>query len=118
MILIVDDDVLILEVVRKWLERSGFDVESCSDGQKAYEKLQSANCQAMLLDINMPVVNGVELLLLMQTDGIEVPTVVMAGFSDFDEKEMKQFGNVVAYLQKPFEMEKMVGLVRQHAKVQ
>ena len=112
MILVVDDDMVISEVLRKWLEGEGFDVTTCSDGQQAYDKLKEDGVECMILDINMPLINGVELLLLMQAEGIDVPTVVMAGFDDFDEKEMKQFGNVVRFFPKPFEMEEMVRTVK------
>jgi FixJ family two-component response regulator len=48
----------------------------------------------------------------MQAEDIRVPTVVMAGRGDFDENEMKQFENVVAYLRKPFEMRDMIDAVK------
>jgi DNA-binding NtrC family response regulator len=64
----------------------------------------------------MPKINGVELLLLMQSENIEVPTIVMAGFSDFDEKEMKEFANVVRFMQKPFEIDDMLEAIRRVAK--
>lgn len=112
MILVADDDVMIVEVIRKWLEREGFDVATCADGRTAYDMLKEGTVECMLLDVNMPVLNGVELLLLLQSEGDAVPTLVMAGFADFDETEMKQFDNVIAYLQKPFDMLDMVARVR------
>lgn len=112
MVLVVDDDLLIVEVLRKWLEQEGFDVAVCHDGQAAYEVLKASPCDCMLLDIHMPLLNGVELMLLMQAEDIHVPTIVMAGRGDFDENEMKQFENVVAYLRKPFEMRDMIDTVR------
>jgi DNA-binding NtrC family response regulator len=112
MVLVVDDDILIVEVLRKWLEKEGFDVGVCHDGQAAYEALRASRCDCMLLDVHMPLIGGVELLLLMQAEGIQVPTIVMAGSGDYDEEEMKQFQNVVAYLPKPFEMQHMIDTVR------
>lgn len=116
MVLVVDDDVLVVEVVRKWLEREGYRVETCQNGQEAFGKLRAADCQCMLLDIRMPLINGVELLLLMQSEGIRVPTIVIAGFKDFDEKEMKSFANVVAFLPKPMDMKRLMETVAKYAK--
>lgn len=114
MVLIVDDDVMIVEVLRRWLEREGYTVDVCPNGQEAFAKLRAGRTyDCMLLDVNMPVISGVELLLLMQSEGMEVPTIVMAGFGDFEEKEMKEFGSVVRFMAKPFAMQDMVAAVRQ-----
>ena len=115
MILVVDDDQNIVRALRRRLRKSGYEVVSAGDGLEAYSHIKSPRCKCMLLDINMPRINGAELLLLMQAEGINVPTIVMAGFVDFDEDEMKQFSNVVKYLPKPFEMREMVSAVEECA---
>ena len=115
MILIVDDDESIVKLLKQALEADGYRVETAQDGVEAYEHLKSPDCRAVLLDIAMPRLNGVELLLLMQADGITVPTIVMAGFVDFQEGEMKEFTNVVEFLPKPFELRAMTAAVARHA---
>ena len=115
MVLIVDDDVMIVEVMRRWLEREGYKVDVGHNGQEAFAKLKAGAYECMILDVNMPVISGVELLLLLQSEGMKVPTIVMAGSGDFEESEMKEFGNVVRYLSKPFSMQDMVAAVRQLA---
>lgn len=115
MILVVDDNDLILETLREVLQKEGYDVKTAHDGLEAYQLVSSPECRCMLLDINMPRINGVELLLLMQAENINVPTIVMAGFEDFDETEMKQFSNVVRFFQKPFEGKEILGVIRRYA---
>jgi len=115
MILVVDDDAQITTLLREALEREGYRVETAANGVQAFDLVKSPDCKCMLLDVNMPKINGPELLLLMQAEGIEVPTIVMAGFAGFEEDEMKQFGNVVTLIQKPFEMSEMLGLIKQQA---
>ncbi len=112
MVLIVDDDVMITEVLRRWLERDGYTVEICGDGQVAFERLSRRSYLCMLLDVNMPKINGIELLLLLQSKQISIPTIVMAGCSDFSTPEMKQFDGVVSFMPKPFAMAEMVKAVR------
>jgi len=85
MILVVDDDEQIVETLRTMLQQVGYRVETASNGGEAYEKVKTPDCKCMLLDINMPEVSGAELLLLMQAEDIRIPTIVMAGFDDFDE---------------------------------
>lgn len=116
MVLVVDDDVSLARLLETALQKEGYRVETAANGVEAYKKVQSPDCKCMLLDINMPQLNGVELLMLMQAEGIAVPTIVMAGFPDFNESEMKQFESVVAFLGKPFSMEKLAATIKSSIK--
>jgi DNA-binding NtrC family response regulator len=111
----VDDDPGIVNLLTRALSQHGYRVETAHDGADAYTHLRDPNCKCILLDINMPLINGVELLMLMQAEGIHIPTIVMAGFSDYDEAEMKQFENVVALVYKPFEMDAILDAIKTHA---
>ena len=114
MILVVDDDERIVRLLRTLLEAEGYTVKTAADGGEAYALLRSPDCRCMLLDINMPRINGIQLLMLMQADRIKVPTIVMAGFTDFDEKEMKQFANVVKFFPKPFSLDDMLTAIKKY----
>ena len=115
MILVVDDDPGIVDLLTRALSQHGYRVETAHDGADAYSHLRSPDCKCILLDINMPRINGVELLMLMQAEDIHIPTIVMAGFSDYDEAEMKQFDNVTTLIQKPFELDAILKAVKQYA---
>ena len=116
MILVVDDDAQILNFLTIALKDSGYRVVTCEDGAAAYDHLKSEDCRCMLLDINMPRISGIELLMLMQNDGIQVPTIIMAGFSDFDEGELQGFSNVKKLIQKPFAMKELLAAIGEHAR--
>ena len=113
-VLVVDDDTRVVQTLRTMLQSEGYRVETSANGLEAYQRIKSTGCECLLLDVNMPKINGVELLLLMQTEGLRVPTIVMAGFEDFEEREMKKFSNVVAFLKKPFDSETLTDTVRKH----
>ncbi len=116
MILVVDDDAQILKFLSTALHDTGYNVVTCEDGGEAYHHLKSEDCRCMLLDINMPRINGIELLLLMQNEDIHVPTIIMAGFADFEEAELQQFDNVRQLLRKPFAMRELLEAVETHAR--
>jgi DNA-binding NtrC family response regulator len=118
MILVVDDEQRIVELLRQMLVAEGFKVETAYNGVQAYELVKRPDCECMLLDIRMPKINGAELLMLMQSEGVHVPTIVMAAFQDFEEKELKQFENVVKLVSKPFDIDDMLAVVHEHAKKQ
>ena len=61
----------------------------------------------MVLDINMPRVDGRELLLLMESENITVPTIVMTGETGFEKSTLERFANVVGFFPKPFDMSVM-----------
>ena len=86
------------------------------DGETAYSILKDPQCKAMLLDIRMPGINGAELLMLMSAEGVETPVIVMAGFPDFEEDELKQFPNVKKLFHKPLYPEEVLKAVKQYAK--
>jgi DNA-binding NtrC family response regulator len=116
-VLVVDDDPGVVRTVRRILEGHGYDVTTAANGVEAYHLLKASDCACMLLDIRMPKVNGAEILLLMQAEGIRVPTIVMAGFDDFTASEMKQFAGVVAFLHKPFSATQLLETLRNCVKV-
>ncbi len=116
MILVVDDDKILAQLLKKLLEDAGYEVRVANDGEAAYQHLRDPKCRAVLLDIRMPGINGAELLMLMTAEGIKVPVIVIAGFPDFDEAEMKQFPNVKKMFHKPLYPEEVLAAVREFAR--
>ncbi len=114
MILIVDDDHTIVQLLRELLEKEGFEVRTAYNGEMAYKHLRDPKCRGILLDMFMPGINGAELLMLMSAEKIKIPVIIIAGSPDFDEEEMKQFGNVKQLLHKPFYPEDVISAVRKH----
>lgn len=116
MILVVDDDKVLTQLLKTLLEDAGYEVRLAYDGETAYQHLKEPKCRGMLLDIRMPGVNGAELLMLMAADNIRVPVIVISGFPDFDEEEMKQFPNVKKFFHKPLYPEDVLAAVREFAR--
>lgn len=112
MILVVDDDKVLTQLLKRLLEDSGYTVLVANTGEEAYTEMKSPACRCMLLDIRMPGINGAELLMLMAAESIDVPIVVMSGFPDYDEKEMKEFPNVKRFFHKPLYPEEIIESVR------
>ncbi len=68
MVLIIDDEQDIREVIRLKLEASGFDVREAVNGKEGIEMAKTAKPDIILLDVVMPVMDGGEALLKLQTD--------------------------------------------------
>ena len=116
MILVVDDSDALVQSVADNLERVGYSVESAVDGVDAFRHLRDPNCKLMLLSMNLPRLNGAELLILMGAEGIEVPVIVMAQMEDLSADEVAEFPDVVDFIRKPFPMDELVEKVQRHAR--
>lgn len=117
MILIVDDDDGILELLSEKLTEKGFTVRTAHETVHAYKELRNPKCKLMILSLNMPKINGAELLLLMASEGIDVPTIVTSkDIPDLTEDEMREFPHVVGFRKKPYKQEDMLSLIFKHAR--
>ena len=114
MILVVDDDAALVDLIRELLESHGYEVRTAGNGAEAFRHVRDPKCRAVLLDIQMPGINGPELLWLMASEGLHLPVLLMTANPDFDEREMKQFPNVKKLFHKPFYPEDLLAALRQY----
>lgn len=77
-ILVVDDDPDIVEVFRHRLELEGFTVETAMDGAAGLEAILTIFPDLVLLDVEMPIMNGLEVLRILVQLGHGVPVIVMS----------------------------------------
>ena len=105
--LIVDDSKVIRMVARKMLEDLNFEIEEAEDGKKALDACLRKMPDAILLDWNMPVMNGIEFLRkLRKTPGGDSPIVVFCT-TENDMKHIQEAMGAGAneYIMKPFDSE-------------
>ncbi|GAC1559781.1 MAG: hypothetical protein NVS2B9_21170 [Myxococcales bacterium] len=101
-ILVVDDDADFRSGIRIALEMKGYQVEESGNGQEALEKLTEKPPLLVLLDLQMPVMNGRELLQRLRSapETKEIPVVIISGFGFEWEAELM---GAQGYIGKPFE---------------
>jgi CheY-like chemotaxis protein len=90
--LVVDDSMLIRHTVCRFLEERGFDVESATNGQEALEALKRVRPDIIITDIQMPKMNGTELITAVKSDSrlARIPIVIVAGKqSGFEQSEKR-----------------------------
>ncbi len=103
--LVVDDSRVIRKVARRILEDIGFEIAEASDGMEALAWCRAAMPDAILLDWNMPVMNGIEFLRrLRQEPGGDVPSVVFCTVeNDLDRINEALEAGAQEYIMKPFD---------------
>lgn len=105
--LIVDDSKVIRMVARKILQELGFQTAEAEDGQKALDYCKAQLPEAVLLDWNMPVMNGIEFLVeLRKVPGGDKPVVVFCTTeNDIQHIQQAIAAGASEYIMKPFDGE-------------
>jgi DNA-binding response OmpR family regulator len=112
-VLVVEDDPFLLELITTRLELAGFDTRSARDGSQALQRLTEFRPEAMVLDINMPVLDGFGVLIHMKAQGLieKTPTMVLTARNS-PEDVSKAIGlGARDYLSKPFKDEQLIARV-------
>lgn len=113
LLLIVDDDELLLDVLKTLLQSEGYDVITALDGHKAIGLVRSVDVDLVLSDIRMRPMNGIELLRLIRKDNPDLPVIMLTAFASPQTEKESQALNAFAYLSKPFTNEEVVDTIQQ-----
>ncbi|MCX5042234.1 response regulator transcription factor [Aldersonia sp. NBC_00410] len=111
-VLIVDDDQDVLTSVRRGLRLSGFEVLTATDGATALRSVAEHTPDAVVLDINMPVLDGVGVVTAMRAMGNDVPICVLSARSSVDDRILGLESGADDYLVKPFVLAELVARLR------
>lgn len=111
--LVVDDSLSVRRVVCSFLERAGWQATPAKDGIEALEKLASAQPDVALVDIEMPRMNGFELLSRIKADPAlqDVPVVFLTSRSAVKHRERAAQLQVGGYLVKPYREEELLEML-------
>jgi len=112
-VLVVDDSVTVRKVTTRLLERHGMEVRTAKDGVDAMEILQEYRPDVMLLDIEMPRMDGFEVATQMRHDSKlkDVPIIMITSRTGDKHKERAMAIGVTDYMGKPFQEEKLLGSI-------
>jgi two-component system nitrogen regulation response regulator GlnG len=108
---IVDDDASIRFVLERALERAGFVVKSFERAEPALEALGRRMPDALVTDIRMPGMSGLDLLNALRERAPRLPVIVMTAHADLDAAVASYQGGAFEYLPKPFDVDEAVRLV-------
>ncbi len=110
-ILVVDDELIVRDSLKEWLEDVGFGVEAAASGPEALEKLEQEFFELMLLDIKMPGMDGVEVLRRAREVSPELAIIMITAYATVDTAVEAMKMGAIDYLTKPFDPETLVPMV-------
>jgi len=111
-ILVVEDDHRLSESVTKALEKEGYGCEPAFDGHMALKYFQQGSYQLVLLDINLPKMNGMDLCRKFRETNAEIPILIITAFGDIDSKMEAFTLGADDYLVKPFHLRELLAKVK------
>jgi DNA-binding response OmpR family regulator len=111
-ILLADDDPNIVDSLAPFLERAGFHVLSVSDGQAAFEKIQSHHPDLIILDVLMPRMDGRETLRRLRRANVWTPTILLTQVGEASERALALEEGADDYLNKPFDPHELLARIR------
>jgi CheY-like chemotaxis protein len=109
-ILVVDDEFSIRELVSETLGEAGYRVETAANAMEALEKLHSEHYDLLLTDYHMPRKSGLELIIQIRAEGLDMPAVLMTGRSA-ELLALYPDLQVSVVLPKPFMIDELLGVV-------
>jgi DNA-binding response OmpR family regulator len=115
-LLIIEDDGDLQQVLSLVFNREGYELHYAFNGKEGYDKMLAVPPDVVLLDLMLPILNGVEVIKLVATNTslADIPIIVMTAHgdkADMLEHSIKAQG-VRAYMKKPFELGEIRSLVR------
>ncbi|HAA04718.1 MAG TPA: histidine kinase, partial [Syntrophobacteraceae bacterium] len=110
-ILVVDDELIVRNSLKEWLDVEGFSVDMAESGLQALELLTSRAYPLMLLDIKMPGMDGVEVLKRAKEMRPEIQVVMMTAYATVETAVEAMKIGAREYLMKPFDPEALVAMV-------
>jgi chemotaxis protein histidine kinase CheA/ActR/RegA family two-component response regulator len=113
-VLVIDDSISIRKYVQRFLDRAGYEVEVASDGMEALNILSKTKFDAVITDLEMPIMHGYDMISEMKRNPalMNIPIIVLT--SRAGEKHQQKAIDMGAqdYLVKPFEEEEMLGTLK------
>ena len=110
-ILVVDDEPHIIEFVRGYLERDGYEVMTASDGDSALDLATSAHPDLLVLDVMLPGRSGFDVLRSLRAAGSTVPVIMLTARDDLVDRVAGLELGADDYVVKPFEPRELVARV-------
>jgi CheY-like chemotaxis protein len=121
-VLVVDDDPVMLKAVGSFLERHGYNVDTCSDGPMAIQKARTIRPAAVLLDLGMPspkpsvcpIFDGYTVMGWLRSfqDTANTPVVILSASDPAEAREKALLAGACAYFQKPADPNRLLSAIR------
>lgn len=107
-ILVVDDEIDFLQLLKVRLEANNYDVITAMNGKEALDKYKKEKPDALMLDIMMPEVNGLEVLKSIREQDKRIPVFIITAFSNEERFRVANQFNASGFIMKTNDLQKEI----------
>lgn len=113
-ILVVDDDRTITVLIKKYLEKNGYEVTAITEASEGLEFAMTRKTDLIILDVMMPIINGFNFcrLLKAEEDSKDIPIILLTSRNKLKDIEIGLEMGAEAYLIKPLNIEELIKTIR------
>lgn len=110
-ILVVEDEIRLADVLRKQLEDAGYEVKIATDGYLGRHFIETSKFDLIILDINIPLINGYDLCKEIRSVDNAVPIIMLTAFGTIDNKIIGFDAGADDYITKPYEIRELLARI-------
>ena len=111
-ILIIEDEKKLCEAIGKSLHSAGYEIDVCYDGREALEMIFIEEYDLRVLDLNLPGVDGMDILKLLRDENEETKVLILSARSQIADKVEGLDAGANDYMEKPFHLKELEARVR------
>ena len=106
-VLLLEDEIMLQDAIKEYLEETGYIVDAYEDGEEAYTAIGEAVYDLFIFDINTPSIDGLSLLERLQKEKIFVPTIFISAITQIEQISKAYALGCYDYLKKPFHLKEL-----------
>jgi two-component system response regulator MprA len=111
-ILLVEDDPGVRDAVSRALRGAGYDLRAAGDGPQALETIRDGAIDAVVLDLGLPTMDGLEVMRKLRSEGRRTPVLALTARASVEDRVAGLDAGADDYLTKPFALDELLARVR------
>ncbi len=111
-VLLAEDDRAVRESLERALRLEGYDVRAVTNGAQALDALREASADLLLLDVSMPMVDGLTVCRVLRSEGDRVPILMLTARTETSDRVAGLDAGADDYLPKPFDLDELFARMR------
>jgi DNA-binding NtrC family response regulator len=115
-VMVIDDEPIVCERVKDFLEKKGITTETFTDSGSALKRIQEKTFDVIVTDVKMEGANGIDVLLRVKNDNHRSEVIIITGYSPFESYLEAEVIGVSDYILKPFKMDDLYQSIKKAAK--
>ncbi|MCV0410491.1 response regulator [Nitrosopumilus sp.] len=114
-ILLVEDDVDLISIYKEILELHGYELQTANNGQEAVEKFKDTNPSLVIMDGDMPILDGYEAFKQIKEIDKNAKVVIVTGYSQLEPKNQQAVKEgLIKVISKPLGVDELLSLAKQY----